>query len=321
MRPVSFKSNNRECQHASLRDWVIAQASVRLGRLDCFPAMKATRRILLSSLAGTRPAVRFNTLYGFQILLPAWDPDILICAANGRILHPWITEVFRTVIRPGFTVVDGGANVGFYSLLAATLMQGRGLVLSFEPDVRNVSLLGANIELNGLTRIVKVEAKAHGDVDGECDFWMSLDNSWAGTLVKEQTLHYSPTKTVVTTLDHYLRAAGIPTVDVVKLDIEGAEPLALKGMCETLAKASLLVYEVHRQRQLELGIDPVELIRRSVEAGLFTFCLIADERKDEICKFDVGRCKEILDASGWADVLCAKGEVAAVLAAKFGDMN
>lgn len=306
-----------ECWPSSRRDWLISHCGIRFGRLDRFRPVSLARKRILSLVARSHLAVQFDTAYDVRMLLPAWDANVVIAAMNGRILHPWITEIFREVIQPGFTVIDGGANVGFYSVLAASLLQGRGRVVSFEPDPRNIPVLETNVRLNDVSHIVDLVPKALSDVEGELDFWLVPWNSWGGSLVEVKGSQDTRLKVASTTLDDYLFSANINRVDVIKLDIEGAEPLALQGMRRSLASAKLLIYEINKPRLAELGIQPLELIRWTHEYGGFTSLLVSDERTDEILPLEDNRCPEILNQYGWANVICAKDEVGQYLLEKF----
>jgi FkbM family methyltransferase len=303
-------SKSWECWPASPRDSIISHVGIRFGRFDRFRAFASTRKRILSVVARRDLAVQYETAYGIQILLPAWDTNTVIAAIYGRITHPWITKIFREVIQPGYTVIDGGANVGFYSVLAASLMRGHGRVVSFEPDPRNIPLLQANAVLNYLTDIIHLEPKALSNVEDELDFWVCPENSLFGSLVELKGSQDTHLKVPGTTLDLYQRSAGIGNIDVIKLDIEGAEPLALQGMRRGLETAKLLIFEINKPRLVELGIMLLDLINQTVEWGHFTSTLISDERTDEVLWMDDSRCPEILDEYGWANVICGKGEVA-----------
>jgi FkbM family methyltransferase len=276
--------------------------------MDRFTALREARKVLLSVLGRDHGVVLYQTTYGFEILLPAWDSNIVIAASNGRILHPRMTEIFLAVIQPGDTFVDGGANMGFYSLLAATALRGEGRVVSFEPDPRNIPVLQANAKINRLDSLIRIEPKALSDAECELDFWSAPENSWGGSLVELPGAKSRQHKVCATTLDHFVSSANIGRVDVVKLDIEGAEPLALQGMREALRTARLVAYEINKPRLDQLKIQPMDLIRRTNEWGQFEITFVSDERTDEILPLEDARSIEILDSYGWANVVSAKGD-------------
>jgi FkbM family methyltransferase len=307
-----------ECWPANGRDWFISQCGIRFGRIDKFGPLRGTREALLFLIGRDHSAVQYQTAYGFEILLPAWDPGILIAALNGRILHPRLTEIFRAVIQPGDTFIDGGANMGFYSLLAAKALKGSGRVVAFEPDRRNLPILHSNVRLNSLDGLIRIEPKALSDNECESDFWSAPENAWGGSLVKRPGAESRRYRVSATTLDEYIISRNLERVDVIKLDIEGAEPRALHGMRGALRTARMLVYEIDKPRLDQLDIQARDLIRRTNEEGQFEITLVSDELSDEIVALEDARSAEILNRDGWANVVSAKGDAAIRLRAMFG---
>lgn len=286
--------------------------------MDKHAELRKARKVLLSILGRDHSAVRYQTAYGFEILFPAWDADVVIAASNGRILHPRLTEIFRAVTQPGDTFVDAGANAGFYSLLAATALGNRGRVISFEPDPRNLPTLRSNVKFNRLEHLIRIEQQALSDKECELDFWSAPENSWGGSLVELPNAGSIRCKVSATTLDRYITLTNSGRVDVIKIDIEGAEPLALRGMRETLRETRVLVYEINKPRLDQLKIHPVDLIEQTREWGQFETTLITDERTDEILPIEDVRATEILEDYGWANVVSAKGDAVGRLRGLFG---
>jgi len=129
---------------------------------------------------------------------------------------------FAEMVRPGAVVYDIGANVGFYTLLAATLVGPEGTVVAFEPLPRNLHFLSAHISMNGLTNVV-VRPVALADRSGTLRF----DDSGGPS---EGRLAAEGSKTVeCATLDALAAEGEIPPPDVIKMDVEGAELLVLRG--------------------------------------------------------------------------------------------
>jgi FkbM family methyltransferase len=281
---------------------------MRFGRVDKVPTLRKARKIMLSIVGRDHSAVRYCFAYGFEILFPAWDTHMVIAASNARIPHPRLTGVFHALIQPGDTFVDVGANAGFYSLLAATAMGNSGRVISFEPDPRNLPLLRSNARINGFEHLIQIEPKALSDRECELDFWSAPENTWGGGLVKlpdSESLHC---RVSATTLDKYMATTSSDQVDLIKIDIEGAEPLALKGMREALRTAKVVIYEINKPRLDQLKIRPLDLIRQTNEQGGFDTTLLTDERTDEILSLENSRSTEILETYGWANVMSAKGD-------------
>ena len=315
---MKYRSPEQECWPASGRDWLTAHCGIRFGRLDRLAPFRKSRRSIVSVVGREHASARYRTAYGFDILLPAWDANVIIAASNGRILHPRLTEIFLALIQPGDVFVDGGANVGFYSLLAARALEGRGCVISFEPDPRNLPILHSNLQINNLNALARVVPKALSNNEGDLDFWGAQDNSWGGSVVGLPSANGRQLKVPATTLDSYAAATNLEGVDIIKLDIEGAEPLALEGMRTTLRTSKLLVYEINKPRLDQLGIRPQSLIQQAMEWGQFVLTLLTDERTDEVLPLESPRSAEILEVYGWANVVSAKGDAARRLHEVFG---
>jgi len=151
---------------------------------------------------------------------------------------------FCNIIRPGMTVIDIGANVGVFTLAAAQLVGTAGRVIAFEPLPRNYRYLNANLALNAYENVV-VEQMAVTNQDGMLEMHLfGTDNLSVSNLV---TGSGGTDMVACCRLDTYLRQHGIQQVDLVKIDVEGAEALVLEGMKGFMSQAGFpaLVIEVH----------------------------------------------------------------------------
>ena len=133
------------------------------------------------------------------------------------------------VIRPGMTAVDVGANKGDYALMFARLVGPSGRVLAFEPDDRNLGWVRRSVRANGY-RNVETFPYALADADGEALFNPGRASGW-GSLVASRSgvdaEHAVPVQT--RRLDSVAAELGIPSIDVLKVDVEGAELGVLRG--------------------------------------------------------------------------------------------
>lgn len=170
--------------------------------------------------------------------------------------EPQETALVRVMLKPGMTFVDVGANWGYFTLMGAGLIGDAGRVISFEPDPRLFRILDDNIKLNRLTYVTPVCAAA-ADVPGTLTLAAHDETSekWGiSKLVEHPTAEMRtfsvPARPVDATLDDH----DIGEVDLLKMDIEGAEELALIGMREGLMK--------HRYRRILLEIHPTILAER-----------------------------------------------------------
>lgn len=143
-------------------------------------------------------------------------------------------------LKPGMVFFDVGANLGQYTLLAANRVGINGQVHSFEPNNRMFAELQFNVRLNNLSDICRLNQLALSDVNGQgmlskyeagAEVYGSLGNHkrWESTIIG-----YEHIKTA--TLDSYVEEQSIDHVDLIKMDIEGAELLALKGSATLLSR-------------------------------------------------------------------------------------
>ncbi|MCP4116941.1 MAG: FkbM family methyltransferase [Desulfobacteraceae bacterium] len=149
--------------------------------------------------------------------------------------EPPVTAVLKKILAPGMVFLDIGANVGFFTCLAASIVGGSGKVFSFEPYEYNIKLLYMNTRLNGFKN-VEIFPFAVSDRRTFFSYDDSAGNSGAifdsNTSVLEllsSTLVYSMV------LDDVLEPYP-DKIDAIKIDIEGAEYLAFKGMKNRLKK-------------------------------------------------------------------------------------
>lgn len=162
--------------------------------------------------------------------------------------------------------LDVGANQGEFSITAARVVS-RGKVIAFEPVSEYRERLLANIKLNQFEN-VHVVAAALGEQEGELPIYDHAGSFSDGTRHEGlPTLFISGTRSnpveivVVKRLDDVLKDLGISRVDVIKLDIEGAEWIALRGAVKTLAICRpILILEIGRETCLGAGYTPEALV-------------------------------------------------------------
>lgn len=146
---------------------------------------------------------------------------------NG-IYEPEETILFRDLVKPGMVVVDIGAHVGYYTLIAAAGVGQQGRVFAFEPHPSNYSLLVRNVETNRYRNVITIP-NAVSDRSGS----LRLFEGWANTGDHRiyDTCDGRPWINVrSTTLDEFFSDWGEDRVDVIKMDIQGAEGAAFRGM-------------------------------------------------------------------------------------------
>jgi FkbM family methyltransferase len=185
------------------------------------------------------------------------------------------TRLLEELLRPGMVVVDVGAHVGYYSLLAARLVGPTGRVYAFEPEPSNYGLLMKNVALNGYTNIETRQA-AIADRTGPVQLFVSgLDNGShslyrVGKPVRDTIMVHA------LTLDEFLASQGWPPVQVMKMDIEGGELQALRGMREFLERADTLCLCVELCPSIltAASTQPQQLLDTLLGAGFILHVLV-----------------------------------------------
>jgi FkbM family methyltransferase len=155
-------------------------------------------------------------------------------------------HMLRGELRAGMRVVDIGANIGYYTLLCATLVGPHGHVYAVEPERANVALLGSNIRLNGLDDIVDAYHMGLADFTGEAPLFVGLSAN-SHTFIRTGT----PLTQSVRVEDFETFAANKLPLDFLRLDVEGDEVRVFRGMrawARQLTTPCGILFEVHRFR-------------------------------------------------------------------------
>ncbi len=162
--------------------------------------------------------------------------------------EPELQQAVSDWLPPGAVVYDVGANVGYISLLLARAAGDAGQVFAFEPLPANQERLAANLRLNPWARVTCVAAAAV-DRPGPVRFLAHASGAMgkaAGSAGRTDQSYPQEIEVAGLTLDEFAYAAGHPVPQVIKMDIEGGEVLALQGMRRLLAEARpLLLLELH----------------------------------------------------------------------------
>lgn len=159
------------------------------------------------------------------------DPGDLIgreLAISG-IWEPEVTAVFRSMLEQGDVCLDVGANIGYFTLLAAGLVGPVGHVYAFEPSAELFAELEANLERNGVVNVSALRLAA-GEVDGEAVLYEGpAKNRGEGSLVPA-TPAGAPLPVPLRRLDSVVPVEAWPRVRLIKVDVEGSEAAVLRGL-------------------------------------------------------------------------------------------
>ena len=146
----------------------------------------------------------------------------------------WVTRLLGNIVQPGNVCLDIGANFGYFSILLSELCGPGGRTIAAEPNPRIASLLNGTSFMNG-GKFEVVQA-AIADKSGEAVLSVKDKELGGGTIKKNKSEVGQSQYTVpVLSIDDLVIMKGLAKVDIVKIDVEGVEPLVLSGMEKTLA--------------------------------------------------------------------------------------
>ncbi|MGH9900138.1 MAG: FkbM family methyltransferase [Pyrinomonadaceae bacterium] len=208
---------------------------------------------------------RLYDLFGFQIRLDL--RDLIQRSIFLNVFEPEESSIVRTYLRPGQTFVDVGANIGYYTLMAARLVGESGHVMAFEPSQYIYERLRVTVEQNRLSRVRVIQAGL-SDQEGEMNLYVQQGTgNNSPSMVANGT--GIPVRVPVRPLDSYLDESGIHQVDLMKIDVEGFEPNVLRGASAHLkgGRIGAILCEFNRYWLMTNGSSPAALHQMLVDFG------------------------------------------------------
>lgn len=162
-----------------------------------------------------------------EIALNKKDP--IVCGAlTLGVYEKCESRLIQEKLKPGMTFIDLGANVGLYTALAADIVGSSGTVFAFEPDKDNFGFLEKTVAKNGFSNTECYQI-AISDHNGTGVLFHSEENLGDHRIYDSNDGRESNSVELMT-LDHFVTTHKITKVDFIKIDIQGAEGLAMKGM-------------------------------------------------------------------------------------------
>jgi len=174
---------------------------------------------------------------------------------------PLLTQFTRKTLGPGAVFIDVGANVGYFSLIAAQCVGDSGRVVAIEPNPSVADQLKGNVERSKLSNVI-IEQTACSDSSSTLTLYIP-DESKLGqaSLSKSNAGGVKSVQVRSVTLDQLIRDHALETVTFVKIDVEGAELIVLRGMTDTLRRLRpIIVLELVPDLLVNLGTTKDEVI-------------------------------------------------------------
>ncbi|MCX8063083.1 MAG: FkbM family methyltransferase [Anaerolineales bacterium] len=166
------------------------------------------------------------------------------------VYEPELQMAIQELVHAGQVAYDIGANVGYITLMLARRVGPQGKVIALEPFPQNVQRLRQNIAANAHLAPIEVVAAAVVETNRSVPFWVGLSDD-TGRVGDPSLEEPTPRESILVegvALDELVYKQGYPKPDVVKIDIEGGEVLALQGMKRLLHEAHpLLLLETHNR--------------------------------------------------------------------------
>ena len=168
-----------------------------------------------------------------------------------------LAPLFGSILESGDGVVDVGANLGFFTLLGSRLVGPGGCVHAFEPVPKTMGFLEKNVELNAPANVV-LHAEALSEASGSVELNLPTDHSGGSSFRDLGESSSEAVEVRCIALDSLLDS--LPRIKLVKIDVEGAELLALRGMRELLRRDHpYIVSEIHDSWIRALGGSAADL--------------------------------------------------------------
>ena len=206
-------------------------------------------------------------IHGATVVLNPTDP-VVSGALHFGVYEKAETRFFQSAYRDGITFLDVGANLGYYTALAARAVGPNGRVLAVEPDPDSFGYLEQTIAANAVGNVEAFPVAA-SDAPAILPLYISTDNRGDNRLYASDE-ERPQVEVEARPLDALLRENKIETVDLIKIDVQGYEPKVIAGLRETIiASPNLtLLTEFWPQGITEAGGDANEFLQTLRELGL-----------------------------------------------------
>lgn len=251
-----------------------------------------------------------TTVDGITMYLNSSDGIVSYVLFMNKVWEPFETFLVKSFLKSNSIFVDIGAHVGYYSLIASSIAKN-GKVFSFEPEIENYNILEKNVRVNNFSNI-QLYNHAVSDKNKVVNLYLSktyntgdnrlFDDDFDGMSGKHKSV-----KVKSVSLDNFLN--NHLKADIIKMDIQGSEMLALKGMRKLLRRTEKLVVftEFWPRGILATRESPEEFLNILSEEG-FMIYEIDEERKKVNKKSTQQLLKAYLgtDPMAQTNLLCTK---------------
>jgi FkbM family methyltransferase len=217
----------------------------------------------------TRLSRRRPIIYGEYIFYCDPTSTLGYALLNGT-YEPEMVDVLRKYLRTGAIFLDLGTNEGFFSVVASRIVGPTGHVISVEPQTRLIAALQKNLSLN-LCYNCRLAQCVLSDENGCATIYLSATTNTGSTSLFRTKRYPVPTETVRSwRIEDLLERCGIETVDLAKVDIEGAEYKVFMSASENFLRSGKLrniAIEYHNKVLEAQGFSPDRINQRLLSCG------------------------------------------------------
>lgn len=238
-----------------------------------------------------RPAPRVVSLRsGMRFRFESVDFIPLMIYYTG-VFEPHVIRLLKMIARPGATVLDVGANIGFHTLEAWRAVGNSGRVISIEASPEHAATIRRNLETNGLP-VKDIINVAVGDRNGEVALARpdGGNQGMFGINAGTEDAFFTPIKRI----DDLVESASLSSLALIKIDIEGSELAALRGAAETLRRHTpAILIELNDVALARCGASSADIVTFLNEAG-YDGWVIAGRGLRTITNSEPHECDECL---------------------------
>lgn len=212
-----------------------------------------------------------------KIYINKMDTVVSEMLMNKGVWEPFVTEIFKRYLKRSKLVLDVGANIGYYTLIAAREMKSKGKVISFEPATSNIKLIEKNVRENGFTNVL-IEKKAVGVKKGRNYIYLNSHNYGDNRTYKPGGRWVREKIETVALDDYFSKTKDL--IDLLKIDIQGSELAAMLGARKLLKnkRIKVIISELWPEGLRECG-DAWEKYVKYLKFNGFDLFQIDDEEK------------------------------------------
>ncbi|MBM3157904.1 MAG: FkbM family methyltransferase [Chloroflexi bacterium] len=222
--------------------------------------------------------------------------------------EPFETSLVERITQTGMMAVDIGANIGYYTMILSSRVGPKGRVIAFEPDPTNMYLLRRNVRCNDLLNVICEQAAVLG-FDGKTTLYLSNSNFGDHRVFDAQDEDRFnkgvPRKSLearAISLDNYLQSIG-HQANIIKMDIQGAEMLALPGMMQALSNPNITFFcEFWPYGLRKANSNPKQYLLSLRELGLDLFEIVESDQR--IVPVDIDELSERFPDLGLTNLVC-----------------